>query len=204
MKRTQNQGTQETVNPIVEEVMNPVVEETETPGIDEQITQITEELGKVGTVSRTKIMRELFKRGNPRSVIAEMFSTSYQVVYQATQGLVQEAVKVESRANVIRRMFNEGMSRADIARTLDTRYQVVYQTTAHLTNEHHNGETHGRSILITDDDGKTIITRRDYMRREYTNGRTRGELAKQFGVPFQTVYQTTKDLGNREKVKPTK
>ena len=62
---------------------------------------------------------------------------------------------------------------------------------------HHNPSTTGRNIMVEDDldmgDVRVMIPRREYFRREYRAGRTRTELAKQFGVPFQTVYQATKD-----------
>ena len=105
--------------------------------------------------------------------------------------------KAPSRAALIREMYAADQSRAEIAKALGIRYQVVYQATKGLTNAHHGAETTGRTILVQTDGG--LRPRREVIREMYAAGRGRGEIAKEFGILFQTVYQATKDMPPRKK-----
>lgn len=108
--------------------------------------------------------------------------------------IAEVVVKKPSRASQIRKLFDSGMSRAEVAKELGIRYQVVYQATKDASNPHHNGTTTGRNTMITDPITGLPITRKDFFRREYAIGRTRLSLAREFNVPFQTVYQATRDV----------
>ena len=105
--------------------------------------------------------------------------------------------KAPSRADLIRAMYAADQSRAEIAKALGIRYQAVYQVTKGLTNAHHGAETTGRTILVQTDGG--LRPRREVIREMYAAGRSRGEIAKEFGILFQTVYQATKDMPPRKK-----
>ena len=102
--------------------------------------------------------------------------------------------KKSSRASQIRQLFDSGMSRAEIAKELGVRYQIVYQATKDAANPHHNGSTTGRNIMVADLWTGEQMPRREFFRREYAFGRTRLSLAKEFNVPYQTVYQATRDV----------
>ena len=108
--------------------------------------------------------------------------------------ITKQEDKKPSRAAQIRQLFDSGMSRAEIAKELGVRYQIVYQATKDAVNPHHNGSTTGRNIMVTDPETGEQIARREYFRRKYAAGQTRLSLAKEFNVPYQTVYQATKDI----------
>ena len=105
--------------------------------------------------------------------------------------------KAPSRADLIREMYAADQSRAEIAKALGIRYQAVYQVTKGIVNAHHGAETTGRTILVQTDGG--LRPRREVIREMYAAGRSRGEIAKEFGILFQTVYQATKDMPPRKK-----
>ena len=111
----------------------------------------------------------------------------------AAQEAVEPTIKV-TKASIVREMFIAGQSRAEIAKALNIRYQQVFAYTANMTNEHHNAETTGRSIMITKEDGSTV-TRKAYVAEELMKGRSRGEIAKELGVPYQVVYGYCKSMG---------
>lgn len=102
-------------------------------------------------------------------------------------------VSTESRSSQMRKMFAEGVSRGEIAKHFNCRYQAVYAATKTLENAHHNRDTSGRAIILELPDG-TKISRREYMRNSYAAGVSRSVIAKEFGVPFQTVYAATRDI----------
>ena len=104
--------------------------------------------------------------------------------------------KAPSRADLIREMYAADQSRAEIAKALGVRYQVVYQVTKGVVNAHHGAETTGRTILVQTDGG--LRPRREVIREMYAAGRSRGEIAKEFGILFQTVYQATKDIPRKK------
>lgn len=78
----------------------------------------------------------------------------------------------------------EGVSRGDIAKMLGMSYGVIYNITKDLegTREKHE---------VTLEDG-TIISRSEYIRRLYADGKSRGDIAKELNVPYTVVWQATK------------
>lgn len=78
----------------------------------------------------------------------------------------------------------EGISRGNIAKMLGMSYGVIYNITKDLegTREKHE---------VTLDDG-TVISRSEYIRRLYADGKSRGDIAKELDVPYTVVWQATK------------
>ena len=134
------------------------------------------------------------------SAVVEAVEEKEGVLMKKKAFAVEESAVVEkapSRAALIREMYAADQSRAEIAKALGVRYQAVYQATKGLTNAHHGAETTGRTILVQTDGG--LRPRREVIREMYAAGRGRGEIAKEFGILFQTVYQATKDMPPRKK-----
>lgn len=78
----------------------------------------------------------------------------------------------------------EGVSRGDIAKMLGMSYGVIYNITKELegTREKHE---------VTLEDG-TIVSRSEYIRMLYAEGKSRGDIAKELDVPYTVVWQATK------------
>lgn len=106
----------------------------------------------------------------------------------------QGTAKPETKASVCRKLFVDGLSRKEISVKLGIRYQQVYQYTSAMTNAHHNDQSTGRAIIMTTDSGEKV-TRKEYVIQELRNGRTRGAVAKELGVPYQVVYGYLKKEG---------
>ena len=77
-----------------------------------------------------------------------------------------------------------GMSRGDVAKILDVSYGVVYGLTK-------DAEGTRQTYTITLEDG-TEISRAAYIRRQAAAGVSRGDIAKELGVPYSVVWQATK------------
>ena len=78
----------------------------------------------------------------------------------------------------------EGVSRGDIAKMLGMSYGVIYNITKDLegTREKHE---------VTLEDG-TVVSRSEYIRMLYAEGKSRGDIAKELDVPYTVVWQATK------------
>ena len=90
----------------------------------------------------------------------------------------------KSRNEWIKEQVDAGMSRGDVAKILDLSYGVVYG----LTKEAEGTRT---SHVIELEDG-TTITRAEYIRKRAAEGVSRGDIAKELGVPYSVVWQATK------------
>ena len=90
----------------------------------------------------------------------------------------------KSRNEWIQEVVTAGMSRGDVAKILDVSYGVVYGLTkdAEGTRQIHT---------VTLEDG-TEIPRAEYIRRQADAGVSRGDIAKELGVPYSVVWQATK------------
>jgi len=110
-----------------------------------------------------------------------------------------------SRSAFIRQEFMKDRSRGDIAKEVGIAYGLVYTATANMYNLVHpeggTGRTGNRGAIldaeVTLKDGTVIpigSSRADLFRAQVTSGeKTRGELAKEFDIPYATVYAATKD-----------
>lgn len=110
-----------------------------------------------------------------------------------------------SRSAFIRQEFMKDRSRGDIAKELEIAYGLVYTATANMYNLVHpeggTGRTGNRGATLNEEvtlnDGSTLpagSSRADLFRAQVTSGeKTRGELAKEFDIPYATVYAATKD-----------
>lgn len=142
-------------------------------------------------------------------------SEDIQVVNEKTQHeFLLDNGEVGSRSAYIRQEFKKDRSRGEIAEELGVAYGTVYTATANLFNAKHpeggGGAASNRGVIIKvplvdeegnpklDENGEQLvesISRAEYMRRMLSAGKaTRGELMKQFNVPYATVYAATKDI----------
>lgn len=102
-----------------------------------------------------------------------------------------------SRSAWIRQEFLKNRSRGDIAKQLGVAYGIVYSATANMTNEVHQATEGGavaRGVVMQHPETGENISRADYCREQVEKGRSRGELAKELGIAYATVYAATKDL----------
>lgn len=104
-----------------------------------------------------------------------------------------------SRSAYIRQEFNKNRTRGDIAKELAVAYGIVYSATANMENSHHtnNGDgtvNRGAVVKVQTDDGEKTMSRADYARQEVGKGRSRGDVSKELGVAYATVYAATKDI----------
>lgn len=84
----------------------------------------------------------------------------------------------------IQEVVAAGMSRGDVAKILDVSYGVVYGLTK-------DAEGTRQTHTVTLEDG-TEIPRAEYIRRQAAAGVSRGDIAKELGVPYSVVWQATK------------
>lgn len=84
----------------------------------------------------------------------------------------------------IQEVVANGMSRGDVAKILDVSYGVVYGLTK-------DAESTRQTYTVTLEDG-TEISRAEYIRRQAAAGVSRGDIAKELGVPYSVVWQATK------------
>ena len=96
----------------------------------------------------------------------------------------EEDLTVKSRNEWIKEQVDAGMSRGDVAKILDLSYGVVYG----LTKEAEGTRT---AHTIELEDG-TVISRAEYIRKRAAEGVSRGDIAKELGVPYSVVWQATK------------
>ena len=90
----------------------------------------------------------------------------------------------KSRNEWIKEMVDAGMSRGDVAKILDLSYGVVYG----LTKEAEGTRT---AHTVELEDG-TVMPRAEYIRKRAAEGVSRGDIAKELGVPYSVVWQATK------------
>lgn len=90
----------------------------------------------------------------------------------------------KSRNEWIKEQVEAGMSRGDVAKILDLSYGVVYG----LTKEAEGTRT---AHVIELEDG-TTVSRAEYIRMKAAEGVSRGDIAKELGVPYSVVWQATK------------
>lgn len=90
----------------------------------------------------------------------------------------------KSRNEWIKEQVEAGMSRGDVAKILDLSYGVVYG----LTKEAEGTRT-AHTIELADG---TLISRAEYIRKRAAEGVSRGDIAKELGVPYSVVWQATK------------
>lgn len=90
----------------------------------------------------------------------------------------------KSRNEWIKEQVEAGMSRGDVAKILDLSYGVVYGLTK---------EAEGMRVAHTVEleDG-TVMGRAEYIRMKAAEGMSRGDIAKELGVPYSVVWQATK------------
>lgn len=84
----------------------------------------------------------------------------------------------------IQEVVAAGMSRGEVAKILDVSYGVVYGLTK-------DAEGTRQTHTVTLEDG-TEIPRAEYIRRQAAAGVSRGDIAKELGVPYSVVWQATK------------
>lgn len=114
--------------------------------------------------------------------------------------LNQRAEDAQFKAQ-IRELLNEGKSRPQIAKLLGVKYQLVYAATKDMmpansgTYSDGTPRTGGR-ITITLPDGE-VISRQDYIKREFAKGRKRVDIANELNVAYQIVFQATKDAAKQ-------
>lgn len=104
-----------------------------------------------------------------------------------------------SRSAYIRQEFLKNRTRGELAKELGVPYGIVYSATANMENSHHtNNEdgsvNRGAVVTIQTEDGEKKVSRAEYARQEVAKGRTRGDVAKELGVAYATVYAATKDM----------
>ena len=104
-----------------------------------------------------------------------------------------------SRSAYIRQEFNKGRSRGDITKELEVPYYIVYSATANMFNEAHpegGGRAFGgaRGTMVEHPETGAMVSRASLMREMVEAGTSRGEVAKQFEVPYATVYAATKEI----------
>ena len=90
----------------------------------------------------------------------------------------------KSRNEWIKEQVDAGMSRGDVAKILDLSYGVVYG----LTKEAEGTRT---AHTVELEDG-TTVSRAEYIRQRAAAGVSRGDIAKELGVPYSVVWQATK------------
>lgn len=90
----------------------------------------------------------------------------------------------KSRNEWIQEVVAAGMSRGDVAKILDVSYGVVYGLTK-------DAEGTRQTYTVTLEDG-TEMSRAEYIRRQAAAGVSRGDIAKELGVPYSVVWQATK------------
>ena len=95
-----------------------------------------------------------------------------------------EELTDKSRNEWIKEQVDAGMSRGDVAKILDLSYGVVYG----LTKEAESSRT---AHVIELEDG-TTVSRAEYIRMKAAEGVSRGDIAKELGVPYSVVWQATK------------
>jgi transposase len=104
-----------------------------------------------------------------------------------------------SRSAYIRQEFTKDRTRGDIAKELGVAYGIVYSATTNMENSHHSNNedgtvNRGAVVTVQTADGEKKMSRAEYARQEVGNGRTRGDVAKELGVAYATVYAATKEL----------
>lgn len=102
---------------------------------------------------------------------------------EAIEG-VAPATHDKARNEWIQEMVTAGVSRGDISKMLDLSYGVIYN----ITKEQDGLRTKHE---VTLEDG-SIISRADYIRKQFEAGVSRGDIAKELDVPYSIVWQATK------------
>jgi len=91
-----------------------------------------------------------------------------------------------NRSEYIRQEFEKDRGRSDIAEELQISYNIVYGATANMTNE---STRESRMVLMEDG-----TPRKDYIREQIEEGRTRSDIADELGVSYNIVYAASKDM----------
>ena len=93
-------------------------------------------------------------------------------------------LKEISRNEWIRQQVEAGVGRGDIAKALNMSYGVIYGITK-------DQEGTRSRVEIELEDG-TKVSRAEYIRMQFSNGVSRGDIAKELNVPYSVVWQATK------------
>jgi len=91
-----------------------------------------------------------------------------------------------NRSEYIRQEFDKDRSRRDIADELGISYNIVYGATANMTND---ATRESRMVLMEDG-----TPRREYIREQIKEGRTRSDIADELGITYNAVYAASKDM----------
>lgn len=104
---------------------------------------------------------------------------------------LKDGSTTDSRASKIRDMFmQEGMTRSAITKELGVLYSIVHSATANMDNG--TVGQRGRTMVELEDGSK--IARTDYIRQQVGEGRPRGDVAKELGIPYGTVFAACKGM----------
>lgn len=106
-----------------------------------------------------------------------------KIIDTMTNDLIDTVID-KNRNTWINERVNQGTSRGDIAKMLDVSYGVVYAATKDI-----EGSRVKHDIKL--DNGETI-SRAEYIRRLFAEGKSRGDIAKMLEVPYSVVWQATK------------
>lgn len=156
--------------------------------------------------SRSAYIRQEFKKGASRGDIAKALEVPYSIVYTATANMFNEkhpesgdVVRARgtlmadgsSRAEYFRTQVQAGVSRGQLAKEFDVPYATVYAATKEIkTGE--EGERHGK-VVLTEGPGAGM-GRAEYIRQEFTNGRSRRDIANELKCDYAVVWASTRKL----------
>ena len=142
-------------------------------------------------VSRSAHIRELFKGGLSRGEIAKELAVPYGTVYTATVNMFNDkhpeggAVK-QTKASQIRELVELGLTRGAIAKELGVPYGTVYSATKGTPTE--NPRRHTVKV------GDTDVSRAEYIRTQYKDGKSRREIANELHCDYAVVWAATRKL----------
>lgn len=165
---------------------------------------------KGNEISRSAYIRQEFKKNRSRGEIAKELDVPYYIVYAATANMYNEkhpeggGVKVNrgviledgrSRAEHMREMFMEGKSRGEIAKHFNVPYATVYAVTKDLDAP--GEKVHGGKVMVDLEDG-TTMPRVDYIRKRFSEGASRREIANELGCDYAIVWAATRPKKKQE------
>lgn len=119
-----------------------------------------------------------------------------EVVVAPVEYISDNTGKPISRSAYIRQEFLKDRPRGEIAKELGCAYGIVYSATANMENAVHKATEDGgtaRGAVMEHPTTGEMVARADYCREQVEAGRSRGDLAKELGVAYATIYAATKE-----------
>jgi hypothetical protein len=144
-----------------------------------------------GSKGRAPTMTVIKVTKDEQKLLTGDAENGYQLNGEKIENAEAEALELVERNRIdwIKEQVTAGTDRGTIAKWLGLSYGVIYGAT-----KDQEGTRVRQEFDLTQEDGTVEkVSRAVYIRHLYAGGKTRSEIQKELNVPYQVVWQATKE-----------